>query len=118
MNDHQAVDRSQALFREVNERIRDLNDTFGESPLADPRIDFICECAELTCVAIVRATPLAYAEARARPTRFLVAAGHADAAARVVLALDGIQVVDQDGHVDGSDAFSTRRRAAAGGTND
>jgi hypothetical protein len=39
-------------------------------------VPFICECAEETCMAIVRLTMSAYEDVRQRPRRFFNAPGH------------------------------------------
>jgi len=65
---------NEALFRDVNERIREISDTF-EQP--DATYDFLCECSDPACAARVVLTPAEYEHVRAEPTRFVVAKGHA-----------------------------------------
>lgn len=65
---------NEALFRDVNERIREISDTFEQ---ADATYDFLCECSDPSCSERVVLTPAEYEHVRAEPTRFVVAKGHA-----------------------------------------
>lgn len=76
---------NQSRFREANERIElaaDKMQLFGPVP-------FICECADETCVEIVRLSIEGYEEIRDNPRRFFTAPGHqqiaVDADAAVVI---------------------------------
>jgi hypothetical protein len=64
---------NEALFREVNERIRAISDTFGQK---DETYDFLCECSDPLCAERVVMTSAEYEYVRADPTRFVVAKGH------------------------------------------
>lgn len=67
--------KNEYVFREVNERIRELQEQFGHPGV----VEFVCECSRLGCTAAVRATVQEYASVvRAHPRRFLVARGHVD----------------------------------------
>ena len=61
--------KDQALFREVNERIRDMNEAF-ETKTRDSR--FICECANRDCMDYVTMTVDEYEEVRRVTTHFVV----------------------------------------------
>jgi hypothetical protein len=64
--------RNQVIFREVNERIRELAEHFDlESGAA-----FICECSDESCVASIALDFDEYKAIRSSPTLFLVAPGH------------------------------------------
>ena len=69
------VGKNEALFREVNERIRDVSGEFiafdGDAPL-----QFVCECSEEGCNEAVVLTLPEYEAVRADPTHFIVAPGH------------------------------------------
>ncbi len=65
---------NEALFREVNERIREISDTFGRE---DATYDFLCECSDPGCTKKVVLTRGEYEGVRSNPTRFVVAKGHA-----------------------------------------
>jgi len=62
--------KTQALFREVNERLESLNDS---STVALPRGSFICECAQETCAEQIELSLEEYEAVRAGPTTFAVA---------------------------------------------
>jgi hypothetical protein len=63
--------RTQSLFRDVNERVKEIHQAFSEVlPLAD----WICECANDDCTEQIAMTSAEYEEVRAAPTRFAVGA--------------------------------------------
>ena len=65
---------NEALFRDVNERIREISDSFGQK---DAAYDFLCECSDPSCAEKVVLTRAEYEHVRADSTRFVVAKGHA-----------------------------------------
>ncbi len=65
------IARNEALFREVNERVRDLRG--GES---DGFIAFICECGDDACIEEVHMTVEEYESVRSDPIEFVIAHGH------------------------------------------
>jgi hypothetical protein len=65
---------NEALFRDVNERIREISHTFGQK---DATYDFLCECSDPRCAERVVLTPAQYEHVRADSTRFVLAKGHA-----------------------------------------
>lgn len=65
---------NEAIFRDVNERIREISDTFGEK---DATYDFLCECSDPGCTERVVMTSAEYEYVRSDPTRFVVVKGHA-----------------------------------------
>ncbi|HEX6701170.1 MAG TPA: hypothetical protein VF101_10610 [Gaiellaceae bacterium] len=82
---------NEALFRQVNERVKDLNRGF--SVVLD-RGDYLCECGSVECVDRVSLTPEEYERVRAEPTLFVVLPGHvAHEVESVVYAGDGYEVV-------------------------
>jgi hypothetical protein len=66
--------RNEVMFRAINERIRELASRF-DNP-AEAELDFICECADETCVERVALKASQYDDVRAIPARFMVAPGH------------------------------------------
>jgi hypothetical protein len=91
------IARNEALFREFNERVEDVADSFdlrGEG--GSLRIGFVCECGNLDCLERVDLTRAAYEELRNDPKRFVVAPGHEDMKiARVVAREEGYLVVEK-----------------------
>ena len=69
------VGRNEALFREVNERIRDVSTTL-ESVSGSSAVEFVCECSRTECHASVGTELGDYERVREHPARFLVAVGH------------------------------------------
>jgi hypothetical protein len=69
------VGRNEALFREVNERIRDVSGTL-ESLGGSSAVEFVCECSRTECHASVELELADYERIREHPARFLVAIGH------------------------------------------
>jgi hypothetical protein len=65
---------NEALFRDVNERIREISDSFGQQ---DATYDFLCECSDPACTERVVLTRAEYEDVRSESTRFVVAKGHA-----------------------------------------
>ena len=71
MNEHERRATTEALFRDVNERIAESAERFD----AD-RTEFVCECADPNCTHRVAASLVEYEEVRAEPSTFLVVPGH------------------------------------------
>lgn len=65
---------NEALFRDVNERIREISDSSGQK---DATYDFLCECSDPGCTERVVLTRAEYEHVRSDSTRFVVAKGHA-----------------------------------------
>ena len=68
-----ARDKNEDLFREVNERIEALNESF-ESIL--PVGEWVCECPNETCADLVELSVAEYEAIRQHPNRFAVLPGH------------------------------------------
>jgi hypothetical protein len=81
------VGHNEALFRQVNERIEDLNAAFPTSE----SFAVICECGELGCTDQVELPPQVYERTRQSPARFVVKPGH--------------EVPDVEHIVEGDDAY-------------
>ena len=90
------VAKNESLFREVNERIKGLADTFLVG--RDDRQRFVCECSRNGCSESVELTLEEYADVRASDVRFAVVRGHVSPEyERVVLRTDRYWVVEKDG---------------------
>jgi hypothetical protein len=64
---------NEAVFREVNERIEGLAETFQ---LNQEPLDLICECGDATCVRRISMTRVEYEELRSESHQFAVHPGH------------------------------------------
>ena len=65
--------RNEALFRQVNERLRDLGESFS---VVAERADFVCECSDESCAEPVHLTLDDYERVRSESRWFLVVRGH------------------------------------------
>lgn len=87
---------NEAVFREVNERIKSLANLFkwGEP---EP-LDLVCECRNATCIQRIEMTRAEYQAVRAVDTQFALYPGHADLAIeRVISSHKGYEVVAKQG---------------------
>ena len=64
---------NEAVFREINERIEDLAETFN---LKTQSLDLICECGDAACVERISMTRAEYEELRSDAHQFAVHPGH------------------------------------------
>jgi hypothetical protein len=64
---------NEALFREVNERVKGINDGFGARL---EEAEFVCECGYEACTERIRMPLASYEKLRSEPTHFAVLAGH------------------------------------------
>ena len=63
---------NEAVFRQVNERIEDLAETFG----LGQSLDLICECGNANCTSRIEMDHAQYEELRSDSTTFAVVSGH------------------------------------------
>jgi hypothetical protein len=66
------VARNETLFREVNERIKQVNVGLATAEATD----FLCECGDESCTQPISLTMAEYESVRAEPTHFAIVAGH------------------------------------------
>ncbi|HJQ75269.1 MAG TPA: hypothetical protein VJ814_10295 [Gaiellaceae bacterium] len=71
MNEHERRATTEALFRDVNERIAESSERLDAS-----RTEFVCECSDPNCTHRVHASLAEYEEVRGDSTTFLVVPGH------------------------------------------
>jgi hypothetical protein len=65
------IARTEALFRDVNERIAETAERFGSEDAA-----FVCECDNASCTDRIETTIDAYDEVRADGAQFIVSDDH------------------------------------------
>jgi hypothetical protein len=86
--------RNESLFREVNERIAELNQAFE----VEGRSEFLCECSREECKEPISISIEEYENVRNDSTRFFVVPGHEDESVeRVVERNDRFVVVEKIG---------------------
>jgi hypothetical protein len=66
------VGENEALFRSVNEQVRELNRTF----LVEGTMRIVCECGDQGCLEQIEVAPAAYERVRSDPTLFFVKPDH------------------------------------------
>ena len=85
---------NEAVFREVNERIEDLADTFD---LKTQPLDLLCECGDAACVQRISMMRTEYEELRSEAHQFAVHPGHEFPDVESVVArLKGYDIVRKD----------------------
>ncbi len=101
---------NEAVFREVNERIEDLAETFD---LRTQSLDLICECGDAACVERISMTHDEYMELRSDAHQFAVHPGHEyQDVESVVARLKGYDVVRKDRGVPAQIAEQTDPRGS------
>lgn len=97
MDDQVRAGEVESLFREVNERVRELNEKL------EPLVEYgswACECAEPTCLARIDMTQAEYAELREQATHFAIAPGEqhlAPAVETLIRKADRYWIVEKKG---------------------
>ena len=71
MSEHERRAMTEALFRDVNERIAESAEQFDAE-----RTEFVCECSDPNCTHRVSASLAEYENVRSEPTTFLLVPGH------------------------------------------
>ena len=64
--------RNQSFFRQINERVNELNEAFS---LVLPLGEWVCECADQSCIARIELSAQDYETVRQNGARFVVAPG-------------------------------------------
>jgi hypothetical protein len=70
------LSRNEAIFREINERTRSLQERFGPEDPSTRYEEFLCECGDQMCVERVKLTVPEYESVRAKSTQFVLRPGH------------------------------------------
>lgn len=65
--------RQQHLFRQINERIREI---VGSEPFEGHEFEILCECADHCCSMTFPVSVVVYDEVRSNATHFINAPGH------------------------------------------
>lgn len=67
------IPRNSALFRAVNERIRDVSTTWAG---ASEPVGFLCECGDTDCDEVLKVTLPTFDATRSKEDHFFVVRGH------------------------------------------
>lgn len=85
--------KNESVFREVNERIVEVTDTFEAEGL-----EILCECSDSRCTTTFKITITEYGAVRSGGTRFALMQGHEDPAMeRVVEQNERFVIVEKIG---------------------
>ena len=88
--------RNEALFRNLNEEIKDVE--IGKGADASDPIDFVCECSSAECMKVVSVSPEEYEAVREGGSTFIVAPGHEEPEIEdVIVGHSGYSVVEKRG---------------------
>ena len=88
------IARNEVLFREVNERVREVS----ESISLDQSLEIFCECGREDCTEKLSIRVAEYEAVRSSPTRFIVKPGHQSKKVEEVTASpDGYLIVEKRG---------------------
>jgi hypothetical protein len=86
---------NEAMFREVNERVEDVNKAFGA---ITGQFDIFCECGDTTCIERLSVPMSDYERVRSESTHFLLHLGHEDPTVeRVIEHHEGYVIVEKEG---------------------
>jgi hypothetical protein len=86
---------NEAMFREVNERVEDLAQTFNS---ATETLEIFCECGDTTCTERLSVPVAEYERVRSDPTHFLLHVGHEEPTVeRVIEAHDTYVIAEKEG---------------------
>ena len=85
--------RTEALFREVNERIAETAERFEAE-----ETNFVCECGDQTCTTRVEATLEEYERIREDGATFLLVPGHEDERIEAVVEVEGDRAIVEKRH--------------------
>jgi hypothetical protein len=84
---------NEAVFREVNERIEEVADTFK---LHEQQLDLLCECGRADCVDRITLGRAEYEELRSDASTFAIRPGHDERdVERVIAKRNGYEVVQK-----------------------
>jgi hypothetical protein len=94
MDRKERIEENEKLFREVNERVKQVQANFEPGP--DPV--WVCECGDETCFDKLTVPLSEYQDVRARSNWFLIKPGHEKLdVERVVEERSGYTIVQKDG---------------------
>ena len=67
------IGENEALYRSINERIEDINETFG---MVSGTMAVVCECGSIECTEQIELDIPTFERVRSDPTQFVVLPGH------------------------------------------
>lgn len=86
---------NEAMFREVNERVEEVNQAFGS---ITGQFEIFCECGDATCAERISVPMSEYERVRSDSKQFLLKLGHEDPTVeRVIEHHDTFVIVEKEG---------------------
>ena len=86
---------NEAMFREVNERVEEVNQAFGS---ITGEFDIFCECGDVNCAERLTVPTSEYERVRSDSKQFLLKVGHEDPLVeRVIENHDSYVIVEKEG---------------------
>jgi hypothetical protein len=86
---------NEAMFREVNERVEEVNKAFGS---ITGQFDIFCECGDMMCAERITVPMKEYERVRSDSKQFLLKVGHEDPTVeRVIENHDSFVIVEKEG---------------------
>ena len=86
---------NEAMFREVNERVEEVNQAFGS---ITGQFEIFCECGDVTCAERITVPMSEYERVRSDSKQFLLKLGHEDPTVeRVIEHHDSFVIVEKEG---------------------
>ncbi len=70
------IAKNEVLFRDVNERVKTVDERLAVPADEDGRWAFICECADIDCADRIELTLREYDKARSHPAQFFIVPEH------------------------------------------
>jgi hypothetical protein len=91
------IARNETFFREINERVQELERERQDEEDARVQWEFLCECGQATCAEPVKMTRAEYELVRSNAVRFVVLPGHENPEVeRVLERTDRFLTVEKD----------------------
>src|SRR5262245_55442018 len=88
---------NEAMFREVNERVEDMNQTFAS---VTGSFDIFCECGDLACTDRITVPMSVYERVRGDSKHFMLRPGHEDPTVEDVIETHDVYVIVEKGGVE------------------
>jgi len=86
---------NEAMFREVNERVEEVNQAFGS---ITGQFEIFCECGDASCAERLTVPMSEYERVRSDSKQFLLKVGHEDPTVeRTIEIHDGFVIVEKEG---------------------
>jgi hypothetical protein len=86
---------NEAMFREVNERVEEVNEAFGS---ITGQFEIFCECGDMSCAERITVPTSDYERVRSNSNQFLLKVGHEDPAVeRMIENHDTFVIVEKEG---------------------